>query len=91
MENFLNRGKTFVCQKNFSSGEFPWSWKNICLWENSLVMEKSLIEENFLDHGKISGCGKNPWLFKTSLNVGKVSTCGKNYWSSFPKMKCRVV
>ena len=38
--------------KNLCWWKIPWSWKI------SLIMKKSLLVENFLDHGKTSGCGK---------------------------------
>ena len=48
----------------FDYGTFHRSRKNLCLWKFSLIKEKSLFIENFLNQGKIFVCEKRSWLQK---------------------------
>ena len=85
-ENVLDQGKTLACRKTFACGKRIWWSENFSLWETSLMKENlglwkpslmngiSLLEENFLDEGKILACGRKlPWsrkilcLWKTYL------------------------
>ena len=78
VENFLNRGKTFVCQKIFLlenfldhgkisvCGKILWSWKNLWLRKTFLIMEKYLVVEKILDYLKL------PWTLEKSLLVEKI-------------------
>ena len=59
-------GKLRLLRKNFFLGKTSLikKRKNLCLWKISLIIEKSLLAENPLDHEKIYGCGKLPWSWK---------------------------
>ena len=72
--------KIFACGNFLTYGKLPWSWKKLCLWKPSSINEKSLLAENFfdrgeifLDHRKVSACGKRPWS-------RKCLACGKRPW-----------
>ena len=59
-------GKLPLSRKKFFLGKTSLikKRKNLCLWKISLIIEKSLLAENPLDHEKIYGCGKLPWSWK---------------------------
>ena len=55
VENFLDQGKVLAFGKIFACGISPSSRKNLCLWITSLIKEKILLTQNFLDRENIIG------------------------------------
>ena len=72
-ENFLDKGKFFVC------GKLIWWGKNFGLLKASLTNGISLLGENFLDQGKILACRKLRW-WRESLCLWKTSLMKESSW-----------
>ena len=84
----------FWLVRDFLVGKHSWSRKNICLWETSMVKEKSLLKDSLIK--------KKPWLVGNFHDEGKlfvenflyqekILACGKIFclWkTSLIKEKC---
>ena len=66
-KHFYNHEQILDC------GEGPWFWKTFLIKEISLLVEKSLLVENFLLRNK-------PFLMKNVLDQEKILACVKVLW-----------
>lgn len=89
LENFVYQGKGLPVvnlldhRKMFAYWKLPWSNKILCLWKTTLIMEKPLLVENFLNRGKIRKTSLIMEIFvlvESFLDHRKISESGKRPW-----------